>query len=529
MSVSGSLAAQSNGAGNTFVTVLAVAAVLTTLFVLAQVAESLIQVEATKLGADGTKRSFSLFPSWSEIAGGKKPSYTDNARVVPLSKGYDIKLRGKAKAEVGDATVNTYAVQPTNFRGIAPIPKMEVELGQQVKAGDPIFYDKSNPDIQYVAPVSGEVVAINRGEKRAITEVVILADKEIKHRTLNAPDPAKASREELVSFLMSSGAWPLITERPFDVVPNPQAVPDNVFISTFSTAPMAVDRAILLQGKEADFHKGLEVLSKLTSGKVYLGLSANDKAAPAAVFSEAPHAEKVYFRGPHPAGNVGIQIHHVAPIGAKGMVWTLKVQDVATIGALFTKGYFDSTRVVALCGTPFTSPSYVRTYLGANVGDLVKDKANVEHNRFVSGDVLTGQKKGLEQFVDWGSEQISALKEGDYNELFGWLLPLKPRPSISRTYPNFLLPSVSFEADTNTHGEKRAFVVTGQYESVLPMDIYPQNLMKAIIIKDIEEMEGLGIKELSEEDVALCEFVCTSKQPLQKILREGLDMIQEQS
>lgn len=529
MSAAITLSAQSNGGGGTFVTVLAVVAVLITLFVLAQVAESLIQVEAVKLGADPSKRSMSIFPSFKDLAGKKGLPYASGKPVVHLEKGYDIKLLGVSKTEVDDARATRYAVQPPNFRGIAPIPKVMVEVGQSVKAGDPVFYDKGQPDIHYVSPVSGEVVSINRGEKRAITEVVILADKEIRHKALTAPDLSSATRENLVSFLMESGAWPLINERPFDVVPEPDSVPDNIFISTFSTAPLAVDRALLLQGKEADFHKGIEVLSRLTSGKVYLGLSGNGKTAPAAMFTDAPSCEKVYFKGPHPAGNVGIQIHHISPIGAKGKVWTLKVQDVATLGALFTKGYFDSSRVVALSGTPFTSPAYVRTYLGANVGDLVAGRANGDDIRFVSGDILTGNAKSTEQFLDWNAEQITSLKEGDYNEMFGWLIPQKLRPSLSRTYPNFLFPGMSFEADTNTHGERRAFVVTGQYESVLPMDIYPQHLMKSIIVKDIEEMEGLGIKELTEEDVAICEFVCTSKQPLQQILREGLDMIKEQS
>jgi Na+-transporting NADH:ubiquinone oxidoreductase subunit A len=211
------------------------------------------------------------------------------------------------------------------------------------------------------------------------------------------------------------------------------------------------------------------------------------------------------------------------------MVWTVGIQDVAMIGSLFTKGIFDASRTVALSGAPFNATGYLKTYLGANIGDLTKGRIEGEKIRFVSGDVLSGHEKSSDQFVDWRSEEITALKEGDYYEMFGWLLALKARPSISKTYPTSLIPGITYEADTNTHGEQRAFVVTGQYESVLPMDIYPQQLFKSIVMKDIEQMEGLGIKELSEEDVALCEFVCTSKQPLQHILREGLDIIEEQS
>lgn len=530
MAASEALVAQSsNGGSNSFVTVLAVSAVIITLFVLAQVAESLIQVEASKMGASTSGKSFGIVPSWKEMAGRKKPSYTEGKRVVVLDKGYDIKLRGASEKEVMVVPVKHFAIQPPNFRGIAPIPKLMVEIGQKVKVGDPVFFNKMTPDIHYVSPVSGEVIAINRGEKRAITEIVVRADDQQSHRKYTAPELGKAGREELVNFLLGSGVWPLINRRPFDKVPDPSEVPDNVFISTFSTAPMAVDRAFLLEGKEVEFHKGLEVLSHLTSGKVYLGLSAKGAEAPASVFSDAPHSEKVYFSGPHPAGNVGVHIHHISPIGAKGVVWTMTVQDVATLGGLFTKGEFDSSRLVALSGTPFVKPGYVRTYLGAKIEELVSENVRKEHVRFVSGDVLSGNAKESGGFVDWNSEQITALKEGDYHEMFGWLLPIKPRPSISRTFPNFLFGDMKFEADTNTHGERRAFVVTGQYESVLPMDIYVQHLMKAITYNDIEEMEGLGIRELTEEDVAICEFVCTSKQPLQQLLREGLTVLEEQS
>jgi Na+-transporting NADH:ubiquinone oxidoreductase subunit A len=521
--------AQSGGGGNLLVTVLAVTAILVTLFVLLQVADSLIQVEATKRGIDTTRNRLSIMPSWREIFGSKKADYTKDHTVVELTKGFDIKLKGESENRLEPVQVTRYAVQPHNYNGIAPIPKVVVEVGQEVKAGDQIFFDKSNPDIQYVAPVSGEVIEINRGAKRAITEVVILADKNQKYREHKAPNLENVEREALVQFLIGTGAWPYIVQRPYDLVPQTDLIPENIFVSTFSTAPLAVDRAFAIEGKEAEFHKGLEVLGKLTSGKVYLGLSANEETAPAAVFTDAPNAEKVYFRGPHPSGNVGVHIHHIAPITDKEIVWTVKVQDVAAIGSLFTKGYLDSSRTIALSGDCFEAPCYIKTNLGANVGELIKDRLSESHVRLISGDVLTGNKKGTDNYMDAGAEQLTVVKEGDYHEMFGWLLPIKPRPSISKTFPNFLMPNHEFKADTNTHGEERAFVVTGQYESVLPMDIFPQQLMKAILTQDLDLMEGLGIKELTEEDIALCEFVCTSKQPLQEILREGLEIMREQS
>jgi Na+-transporting NADH:ubiquinone oxidoreductase subunit A len=404
-----------------------------------------------------------------------------------------------------------------------------VEVGATVKAGDHLFFDKKDPEVMHVAPVSGEVIAINRAEKRSIAEVVILADNEQSYRSLDVVDLEKATREELVSFLLDSGAWPLIRQRPFNIVPSQTEVPRDIFISTFDTAPLAPNSNVVVAGKEDAFQKGLDVLNKLTDGTVYLGVSANGEEAPSDAYANAQGVDIHYFNGKHPAGNVGVQIHHIKPINSGDKVWTLGVQEVITIGRLFTEGRFNAERVVAITGAELSEPKYVNTKLGANLGDLLAGNMTGDNNRIVSGDVLTGQKKETAQYLNIFDDQVTVLQEGDYYEMFGWLIPVDPRPSISNTFPNFLFPDLKFRANTNTHGERRAFVVTGQYESVLPMDIYPQHLMKAILVKDFERMEGLGILELAEEDVALCEFVCTSKQPLQQILKEGLDIVREQS
>lgn len=471
------------------------------------------------LGSSGLKNKGVI------LSAPKLPGFVLGNSVHVLKKGFDIKLEGNPSSVITDKTVTRFAIQPPNYRGIAPIPKLEVAEGQEVKAGDPLFFDKSNPQIKYVAPVSGEVIAVNRGEKRAITEVVILADKEQKFRSIPAINYQQASRDELVSFLMEYGAWPLIKQRPYNVVPGVDVIPENIFISTFDTAPLAPDNNAIIAGQEKAFYAGIGALSRLTTGKVYLGLNA--KSLPDATFRQAP-AEKVYFQGPHPAGNVGIQIHHISPIGRGQRVWTLNLQDVIIIGKLFSEQRFDSTRMVAIGGKYFTNPRLLRTQSGANIGELIQGELEDGHFRLISGDVLSGQKKSMDGFVNFSDDQITVLEEGDQYEMFGWLLPLKPRPSASRTYPNFLFGDTEYSGDTNMHGEKRAFVVTGQYEDMLPMDIYPQQLFKAIITNDFERMEGLGIYELVEEDVALCEFACTSKQPLQKILRTGLDIVQDQ-
>ena len=503
--------------------------VLIAFFALVQVADNLLRIQAKKVAPGIEPEAVSVVPSMRGIFRKRMPKYVGNAAVTDLRQGYDIRLEGVAPLHIdGRTKASTFAIQPPNFRGIAPIPKVVVEVGQKVKAGDHLFHDKKVVDIKYVAPVSGEVIAINRGERRAITEVVVKADKEIAYRQLPKFDLAKGSREELVNYLMDCGAWALLRQRPYDIVADPAIVPANIFVSTFDTAPLAPDNNFVVQGREEAFQKGLDVLNQLTSGKVFLGLSANGDEAPAKAFTEAEGVEKRWFRGPHPAGNVGVQIHHIAPVGAKQVVWTLGVQEVITLGALFTEGRFNAERVVALVGAELKEPKYVRTFIGANVGELTRNNLANDKVRLISGDVLSGRKKEAENFLNFYDDQITVVAEGDYYEMFGWLLPSKLTPSVSRSFPNFLFPKATYRADTNTHGEKRAFVVTGQYEELLPMDVLPQHLMKAILTNDYDGMEGLGIYELIEEDVALCEFACTSKQPLQKILRQGLDMMSEQ-
>lgn len=526
------VSAQSGGSGSSiFIYSLIALSVIILLGVLFQVANNLMLVEAKESGADRSGVNYSLFPGLGEIVRPKTPSFTNKEPIHYLNKGHDILLQGEAEKVVdSELNVTTFAIQPPNFIGISPIPKVTVEVGEEVKCGDVLLFDKKRPNIKYVSPVSGEVIAVNRGEKRSIAEVVVLADKEMKYRQYDNFDLANSSREELVTFLQGSGAWPLIRQRPFDIVPEENDIPKAIFISTFDTAPLAPDLNLIVEGRESAFQKGLDVLNKLTPGKVHLSLNARSKSAPGKAFTEASGVEKHWFHGKHPAGNVGVQIHHIDPINANEKVWTLGVQEVITLGSLFTDQRYDATRIIAITGNQFKKPRYIKTYQGASIENLVQEELNTEEEvRIISGDVLSGEKKSSNSFVNFYDDQVTVLKEGNYHELFGWLLPISPRPSISNTIPSTLFKSLKFDADTNTHGEGRAFVVTGQYEKVLPMDIFLQHLMKSIIVNDFERMEGLGIYELSEEDVALCEFVCTSKQPLQKILRQGLDVVREQS
>ena len=526
------LSAQSSSgsSSNIFIIALVLIAVLILVGVILQVADNLLRIEARQIGADKKGTNYSIFPRFSELFRPKLPKFVEKDKVVVLKEGHDILLEGVAKKQIDESiTVSHFAMQPQNFIGISPIPKVMGAIGDTVKAGDPLFFDKKKPEVKYAAPVSGEIIAINRGAKRAITEIVILADKEQSYRTYDTFDLDGSSRSDLVNYLLDSGIWPMIRQRPFNVVADPADTPKAVFISTFDTAPLAPDLNLVVAGREAAFAKGLEVLRKLSNDKVHLGLNAKGDKAPTAAFSEAEGVSKHWFHGQHPAGNVGVQIHHVAPLAGNEKIWTLGVQEVVSLGTLFAEGRFDAERVVALTGAELDEPKYVRTRIGASIESLVKDNVTNDHVRYISGDVLSGEQKALNSFINFYDDQITIVEEGDYYEPFGWLLPISPRPSISPSIPTSLISNLRYKANTNTHGEQRAFVVTGQYEKVLPMDIYLQHLMKSIIINDFERMEGLGLAELVEEDVALAEFVCTSKQPLQQILRKGLDILREQS
>lgn len=524
-------ASSSGGYGSILTYSLIAVAVLIFFFLIVQVSNNLMAIEAKQLGIDDSGETEAAEGGFlSNLFKPKMPEHIgDEERVIVLRRGHDIPLEGTAATKLEEVQASTYALQPPNFFGISPIPKVEVEVGTEVKAGDHLFFDKKRPEVKWVAPVSGELIEVKRGAKRAIVALTILADKEQRYRELAAFDLEGADRESLVNYLLDVGAWPLFRQRPFNVLADHKEVPRDIFVSTFDTAPLAPDLNFVVDGQEAAFQKGLDVLGKLTSGDVYLGLNARSKTPPHLAFTEARGVKKRWFHGKHPAGNVGVQIHHIKPISLSSKVWTIGVQELITLGKIFTERRFDATRVIALAGAELKEPMYVRTKIGAKLEDLLKDRLANDHVRFISGDVLSGQRKELDGFLNFYDDQITVVEEGDDYQLFGWLLPSLNTPSVSYTFPGALIPGMTFKAETNTHGERRAFVVTGNYESVLPMDIYPQELMKSILINDFEKMEGLGLPELVEEDVALCEFVCVSKQPVQHILRQGLDTMREQA
>ncbi len=443
------------------------------------------------------------------------------SEVIKIKKGVDIKLVGEAEKIFASADApKTYALKPDDFPGLRL--KLKVKEGDEVLAGDTVMFDKDRSDIHFASPVSGEVVEVLRGEKRRILEVRILADSEIRYQDLGAADPSSLSREDVKAKILNAGAWPLVRQRPYNIVANPDRVPRDIFVSCFDSAPLAPDADFVVHGQEEEFKLGVQALQKLTDGKVHLGVDGSTNPSPAfKVDGAVIHA----FKGPHPAGNVGVQIHHIAPINKGETIWTVNYQDVIIIGRLFKTGKFDAQRCVALTGAQVEKPRYYKLVLGANLQTVLADNIKEGSSRYISGNVLSGTKISSEGYLSYYDTQISVIPEGGEDAFFGWLAPNTDKFSISRALYNWLMPNKKLNLDANMNGEERAFVVTGEYERVFPFDIYPVQLLKSIMVKDIEAMENLGIYEVAEEDMALCEVVCTSKIPVQETLREGLDLM----
>lgn len=444
---------------------------------------------------------------------------------IRLKKGLNINLEGEAdKVYASIPQSDMFVVKPSDFHGMTP--KLTVKVGDKVKAGAVLFFDKYNDRVKFTAPVSGEVTAINRGAKRRILEVVLKADTELQYESFEKAVASDLSREQIIESLLNSGVWPFIRQKPFDVIANPTDMPKSIFISTFNTAPLAADNDFVLHGLEKEFQAGLDFVAKLTEGKVHLNVDGNTN--PSKVFTDAKGVEVNKISGPHPAGNVGVQAHHIDPINKGDVVWYLYPQDVIAIARLFSEGKYDASRIVALTGSQVEKPRYYRTIAGATISNMLDNNVKAGESRYISGDALTGTQIAAEGVLGFYDTQVTVLPEGNYQEFLGWMTPGLNKFSVSRTFLSWLTPSKKYTLDTNLHGEERAYVMTGQYESVMPMDVYPMQLVKACMIQDVELMENLGIYEVSPEDVALCEFVCTSKMEVQSIIREGLDLVKKE-
>ncbi len=447
---------------------------------------------------------------------------------LKLKKGFDINLAGKAKPELaGEIISETYSFKPTDFNAITR-PKVLVNEGDNVKAGTPIFRDKKNERVLFCAPVSGEVVAVNRGAKRFPDEFKILADKEIQYVEFpkhSESEISRLSREEVLEAMLTSGVWPNLVERPFGLVPNPDNEPRDIFISAFDTHPLAPDYEFVFKGQEKYLQAGVNALQKLTKGRIHVCIPSGSSS----IFKSLTGVQIHEVGGVHPAGNVGVQIHHIAPISRGEHVWTSTPYGLQQIGRLFVDGRYDSSKIIALAGSEVIDPKYYQIKNGISIAKLVENKLKDSHYRIISGNVLTGVKVGTEDSIGFNHNLISVIPEGDQHEFLGWILPTTKKLSFHRAFGllSFLAPQKERVLNTNMNGEERAIVQTGVFEQVLPMDIYPIHLLKAILANDFEEMEALGIYEVLEEDFALCEFVDVSKMEIQRILREGMDALQE--
>jgi Na+-transporting NADH:ubiquinone oxidoreductase subunit A len=440
---------------------------------------------------------------------------------IRIKKGLDIKLKGEAEKTTGkEISSNVYTLKPEDFHSI--IPKLSVKVGAKLKAGDAVFYNKANEDMKFVSPVSGELIDIIRGEKRKILEVKIQAEGTQEFADFGVKNPKEMSGDEIKAHLLASGCWSFIKQRPYDVIADSAKTPKAIFISAYASAPLATDYDYVLAGKEKELQVAITALSKLTPGAVHVsvGKSANSPLA------NLNNCTLHKVSGPHPSGNVGTQIAKIDPVNKGEVVWTVNPQDLVIIGELLLTGKFNANRVIALAGSSVKNPKYYTTKIGVDITAITEGKLKGDNNRVISGNVLTGKTQNNKGALGYYDNLVTVIPEGDDYELFGWLKPEFSKISQTRALTfSWLSPNKKYDLNTNTNGEHRAFVFTGQYEKVFPLDIYPMHILKACMYKDLDEMEQLGMYEVAPEDFALTEFVCVSKQPHQKIIREGLDLM----
>ena len=448
------------------------------------------------------------------------------SQVIKIKQGLDIHLKGKAEQVVSCVIPDYFALHPTDFIGL--MPRLRVQEGDQVKVGTPLFCDKRDERIRFTAPVSGTVSEIRRGAKRQLQAIVIQSDKQ------NAALPfevGELTKEGITQSLLEIGLWPMIRQRPYSTVARPDDTPQAFFISAFDSSPLAPDMDFLAEHFPDSLQKGLEVLNILSDGKLHLCVHAEKTQSE--VLLKAKNVVIHQFSGPHPSGNVGTQINKICPINKGDIVWYCGLPEIINIGHFFLTGQLDFGRIYAVAGSGLLHPHYIQTKLGASVSALVKNNLKDDHQRIVSGNVLTGKAVTENGFIGYYHNVLSVIPEGDQrHELIGWIWPGFKKFSMSRTFPSGFIPNAlqpDFELDTNYHGEERAYVMTGECEKVFPFDIYPLQLIKACLVGDIELMENLGIYEVEPEDFALCEFVDTSKTDIQAIIFEALEKLRKEA
>lgn len=443
------------------------------------------------------------------------------ANVIKLRKGLDINLQGAATKELMSVKEpGFYSLVPDDFTGVKP--KVVVKEQEYVMAGGPLFVDKNHPEVKFVSPVSGVVTSVERGERRKVLNIVVEAAAEQDLQDFGKHNPQQMSAGQVKELLLDAGMFAFFRQRPFDVIADPTVAPKAIFVSAFDSAPLAPDFEFQLKGEEANFQTGLDALSKLA--KTYLSISVKQTSA---ALTGAKNVTINVFDGPHPAGNVGVQINHIAPISKGETVWTVSPEAVIFIGRLMNTGHVDMTRTVALTGSEVKKPAYCKLKVGALLTDLLKNNVNAgKELRYISGNALTGKQIKANGYLGAFNSQITVIPEGaDNHEMLGWIMPRLNQYSANHSYFSWLMGKKAFSFDARVKGGERHMIMSGEYDRVFPMDIFPEYLVKAIIAGDIDRMEALGIYEVAPEDFALCEFVCSSKVEVQRIVRAGLDML----
>ena len=443
------------------------------------------------------------------------------ANVIKLHKGLNINLKGKPVQEFFDVKQpDIYAIVPDDFQGVTP--KVVVKEQEYVMAGGTLFVDKNHPEVKFVSPVSGVVTSVERGERRKVLSISIAAAKEQDYEEFGKKDVSTLTGEQVKAALLEAGLFSFIIQRPYIVVADPNAQPKGIFVSAFDTNPLAADFEFVLKGQEKDFQTGLDALAKMA--KTYLGISVKQKSA---ALVQAKNVTVTAFDGPHPAGNVGVQINHISPVVKGETVWTISAEAVLFIGRLMNTGRVDMTRTVAVTGSEVLKPAYCKLKVGALLTNVFKGKVTTDKDlRYISGNVLTGKKVSPNGFLGSFDSQLTVIPEGDeIHEMLGWIMPRFNQFSVNRSYFSWLMGKKEYVIDARIKGGERHMIMSNEYDRVFPMDIFPEYLVKAIIAGDIDRMEALGIYEVAPEDFALCEFVCSSKVEVQRIVRAGLDML----
>ncbi|MCB9203276.1 MAG: Na(+)-translocating NADH-quinone reductase subunit A [Flavobacteriales bacterium] len=439
---------------------------------------------------------------------------------IRIKKGLDIKLLGEAQATVVDTSLSdVYSVYPDDFYNITP--KLLVKKGDEVKAGTPIFYSKADERIKVCSPVSGVVDEVVRGAKRKILSINIRPSSSILYAENTKLDVSKSSTEEIKQYFSETGLIPFIQQRPYGTIANFDDTPKEIVISAYNSAPLASDLSFVLSGKEKEVQAAVSALAKLTSGKVHITTDSTNK-----VVNSLKDAEIYYAKGSHPVGNVSVQIEKISPLNKGEKIWTVNAEDLVVIGEMILTGKFNLERLISVVGPRVSNPRYHRVLVGTSISDIVANNIVGDNNRYIDGNVLTGKKSSVNGALGYYSKQITVIEEGDDYQFFGWQTPQPKKFSITRALMfSFLTPNKKYDLNTNTNGEHRAFVLTGYLEKVFPQNIYPLELIKACLAKDLDKMEKLGIYEVVPEDFALTEFIDVSKNNHQQIIKEAIDLM----